>query len=419
MLDVDKTKVDITSHFKIYLLWGITLVLAGYFFYFIINNAHAPSHGFASYYTASKLLSAGEDVDQFYNNDWFSSKVKNYVPEVYEIYHVNFPTTSLLLLPLSAFSYSSAKVIWTIFNLLIFIVTTGFMLKEFEFKKNCLPPILILVFLFQPLYANFYYGQAYIFIFCLLVLAWYAYKTDSDLFLGFLVGLIFIIKSTSFIFFIFLLIQKKWKSLTAALFTVLIVALLSLPWIGINAWSAYIEKFINFISHPTLSVTAYQTIHSFFYHFFILNQQWNPEPVTNLPALGKILSTLSILIVLIIISFKAHHLKKSDLAFGAFVAAGLIISPVSLDYHYTISLLPIFILISWVLKNQSRTVWAALILFIILIAAYIPYTSTKVTDGWLAILAYPKLYGAIGLLGLFMFYSSKHKVIAKGKGQIN
>ena len=138
-----------------------------------------------------------------------------------------------------------------------------------------------------------------------------------------------------------------------------------------------------------------------------------------MPALGKILSTLSILIVLIIISFKAHYLKKSDLAFGAFVAAGLIISPVSLDYHYTISLLPIFILISWVLKNQSRTVWAALILFIILIAAYIPYTSTKVTDGWLAILAYPKLYGAIGLLGLFMFYSSKHKVIAKGKGQIN
>jgi len=416
MLDVDRTKADITSHLKIYLLWGITLLIAGFFFYFIINNAHAPSHGFASYYTASKLLSAGEDVDQFYNNDWFSSKVKNYVPEVYEIYHVNFPTTSLLLLPLSAFSYSSAKVIWTIFNLLIFIVTTGFLLKKFEFRKNYLPSILILVFFFQPLYANFYYGQAYIFIFCLLVLAWYAYKTNSDLFLGFLVGLIFIIKSTSFIFFIFLLIQKKWKSLSAALFTVLIVALLSLPWIGVNAWSAYIEKFVNFISHPALSVTAYQTIHSFFYHFLILNQQWNPEPVINLPALGKILSTLSVLIVLILISFKAHHLKKSDLAFGAFVAAGLIVSPASLDYHYIISLLPIFILISRVLKNQSRTVWAALILFIILIAVYIPYTSPKVTDGWLAILAYPKLYGAIGLLGLLMFYSSKHKVTAKGKG---
>ncbi len=152
--------------------------------------------------------------------------------------------------------------------------------------------------------------------------------------------------------------------------------------------------------------------------FLILNQQWNPEPVINLPVLGRVLSTLSIMIVLIIISFKAYQLKKSDLAFGAFVVAGLILSPVSLDYHYTIILLPIFILIKWILKNQSRIVWAALILFIILIAAYIPYTSTKVSDGWLAIFAFPKLYGAIGLTGLFMFYSSRHKVTARGKSRI-
>lgn len=418
MSSVAKRIIGKLDQFKIYLFWGIALILAVYFSHFVIKNSDAPSHGFASYYTASKLLSTGENVVQFYDNDWFSSKLQNYVPTVYEIYHANFPTTTLLLLPLSDFSYSSAKVIWTIFNLLILFVTVGFLLKEFQLKKTLLPLILILVFSFQPLYANFYYGQAYIFIFCLLVLAWYAYKTDSDLFLGFLIGLIFIIKSVSFIFFIFLLIQKKWKSLAAALFTVLLVALLSLPWIGVNAWSAYVEKFVNFISHPTLSVTAYQTIHSFFYHFLILNQQWNPEPVFNLPVLGKVLSTLSILIVLIVISFKAYQLKKSDLAFGAFVVAGLIISPASLDYHYAIILLPIFILIKWILKNQSRIVWAALILFIILIAAYIPYTSPKVTDGWLAIFAYPKLYGAIGLSGLFMFYSSKDKVTTRGKSQI-
>jgi hypothetical protein len=149
-----------------------------------------------------------------------------------------------------------------------------------------------------------------------------------------------------------------------------------------------------------------------------LNQQWNSEPVINLPVLGQILSTLSILIILVVISFKAYQLKKSDLAFGVFVVTGLIISPVSLDYHYTIILLPIFILIKWILKNQSRIVWAALILFIILIAAYIPYTSPKVNNGWLAIFAYPKLYGAIGLTGLFLFYSSKNKDTALRKSQI-
>jgi hypothetical protein len=134
--------------------------------------------------------------------------------------------------------------------------------------------------------------------------------------------------------------------------------------------------------------------------------------------LGKILSTLSIFIVLVYSSVKAHQLNKSDLAFGAFVVAGLIISPVSIDYHYTIIILPILIVLKQVLKNQSRIDLGALIIFSGLIAAYIPYTSSKVTAGWLALLAYPKLYGAVGLWGLFMLYSSKHNSSQTGNSQI-
>ena len=416
MSSAEKSTISKLNQFKIYLLWGIALTLAVYFSHFIISNADSPKHGFASYYTSAKLLSEGEDVSRFYDNDWFSSKVKNFVPEIYDIYHVNFPTTTLIFLPLSGFDYSAAKIIWTIFNLCIFVITIFFLIKSF--KKIHLPLIIILVLSFQPLYANFLFGQAYVFIFCLLALAWYAYKTDRDGLLGLIIGVIFIVKSTSFIFFILLLIQKKWRSFLWAVLTALFVAVSTLPWIGFEAWYTYTEKLMNYVSHPSLSVTAYQTIHSFFQHFTILNHQWNPTPIINLPILGKILSILSIFIVLVYSSVKAHQLKKSDLAFGAFVVAGLIISPVSIDYHYTIIILPILILLKRVLQNQSQIALAALILFAGLIAAYIPYTSSKVTVGWLAIFAYPKLYGAAGLWGLFMLYSSKLNLSQTGKSQI-
>ena len=418
MLSAEKSTIGKPNQFKIYLLWGIASALAVYFSYFIISNADSPNHGFASYYTSAKLLSEGEDVSQFYDNDWFSSKVKNFVPEVYDVYRFNFPTMTLLLLPLSNFSYSSAKIIWTIFNLLTLFFAIGYLIREVNFTKIWLSLILILIFSFQPLYANFLCGQAYVLIFCLLVLAWYAYKNDKNLLLGFVIGLIFIFKSISFIIFIFFLIQKKWKSLLGAVLTSLSIAVLTLPWIGIDAWYAYAENFFNDFTHPSLSVTAYQTIHSFFQHFTIFNHQWNPTPIINLPILGKILSTLSIFIVLVYSSLKAHQSEKSDLAFGAFVVAGLIISPVSIDYHYTIIILPIFILLKQVLKNQSRIVLAALILFTGLIAAYIPYTSLKVTTGWLALFAYPKLYGAVGLWGLLMLYTPKQNVSQTGNNQI-
>jgi hypothetical protein len=181
-----------------------------------------------------------------------------------------------------------------------------------------------------------------------------------------------------------------------------------LPWIGIDAWYCYSKKFFNFISHPSLSVTAYQTVHSFYHHLTTFDQQWNPEPIFNLPELGKILSILSVLLVLIFSSIKAYKLKKSDLAFGLFVVTGLIVSPASLDYHYTIVLLSILVILKWSLKNATTFTWALLIVSVLMIAVYVPYTSVKVKGGWLSLFAYPKLYGAVGLWGIFLFSSGKN-----------
>ncbi|MBT8382755.1 MAG: DUF2029 domain-containing protein [Ignavibacteria bacterium] len=116
-----------------------------------------------------------------------------------------------MLLPLSHLNYSKAKIIWTIFNIVILSFTIGFLLRNFSFNKHWLIIILILIFSFQPVYANFLYGQAYLFIFSLLVLMWFAYKNDRELLLGFTIGIIFILKSTSFIFLFFYYYKKNVK----------------------------------------------------------------------------------------------------------------------------------------------------------------------------------------------------------------
>ncbi|MBT8379546.1 MAG: hypothetical protein KJN64_09960 [Ignavibacteria bacterium] len=77
MLTPAEIKKGKYHNYKIYFLWTIALALAVYFFFFVFKNANRQSQGFATYYTASKLLSEGVDVSQFYDNDWFSIKVKN------------------------------------------------------------------------------------------------------------------------------------------------------------------------------------------------------------------------------------------------------------------------------------------------------------------------------------------------------
>jgi hypothetical protein len=382
------------------ILWGTAIILAAYFIFFVVTNASRSTHGFLAYYTASKLLAEGEDVSRFYDNDWFSSNVKRFVPEVYEIYNVNMPTTSLIMLPLAKFDYSTARIMWTIFNFIILFAAVLFLIQKFNYKEFWVPLILILFLSYHPLYVNFLLGQAYIFIFCLLIVAWYAYVSENEKLLGVAIGLIFILKSTSFIFWLFLLVQRRWRSLIWGLLTVSVVILFSLPWIGFDVWQTYAGKITGFVSNPSLSVTAYQTLHSFFHHLTTFNQQWNPEPLINLPLLGNLLSIFSVLIIATVSSLIAFKQNKSKITFGIFVIAGLIISPVSLDYHYTILLLPILLLVSWIRNNPSILLWILLLIFVALIAADTPYSSPRISGGGRAILAYPKLYGAIGLLGL-------------------
>lgn len=385
---------------KVQILWFAAIILSIYFIYFSIKNAGKPSHGSASYYTASRLLLEGENVADFYDDDWFSSKVEDYVPGVYEIYLVNMPTTALVFLPIANFDYETAKIIWTIFNILLLTVVFGLIINKLNLEGAWLPSAFIILLAFQPLYSNIAFGQVYILIFFLLVLAWFAYESGNELLLGISIGLVFILKTAGIFLLILLVIKKKWRALLWFFAIVLFLFAVTLPIFGIESWSAYFNKLLDYSSSPTLSVTAYQTIHSFFHHFFVLDGQWNPAPLVNLPLLGKsmtIIFTLIILNVALIIAIKS---KKSELVFGSFIIVGIILSPPSIDYHYMLMLIPIFILFDWLIKNPSVFLWSLFAISYLLIAASLPYISPKITGGIWAVFAYPKLYGALGLLVL-------------------
>ncbi|MCZ7615818.1 MAG: hypothetical protein M5T52_20270 [Ignavibacteriaceae bacterium] len=127
------------AHYKIYILWIVCLLLFTFLIFHIINNLTKSTHGFAAYYTASRLFLNGEKISNFYNDDWFSSKVEDYVPGVYEIYLVNIPTTVFIVLPFSAFDYETARIIWIIINFLLLIFTVVFIIRKLDFTSYWVP----------------------------------------------------------------------------------------------------------------------------------------------------------------------------------------------------------------------------------------------------------------------------------------
>ncbi len=110
--------------------------------------------------------------------------------------------------------------------------------------------------------------------------------------------------------------------------------------------------------------------------------------------------------------------RHADLLFAASVLLGLVLSPVSLDYHYVMALLSIALLLShW---QDHMVSWEGLTLTAgaILIAVDLPYRSAELADGAWALLAYPKLYGALLLWGLALLSCLRSGASPEGSGPV-
>jgi hypothetical protein len=99
-------------------------------------------------------------------------------------------------------------------------------------------------------------------------------------------------------------------------------------------------------------------------------------------------------------AFVVVRSRSDDQSFAALMIAAVVISPYSLAYHYSLMLLPIAILADQMEHSAASWRWLVLLLGALLVAIPYPYLSARLSVGAWALLAYPKLYGALILLGL-------------------
>lgn len=375
-------------------------LLGARFLLYVAAVSTRPSDGFVAYYTAARLLREGQPVSRFYDNGWFRLQIARFEPAVSDIYNINPPTTALLAAPLAGLAHDPARVIWEVFSLLVLAAGLGLLFWQLNLRGPAGLAFLGLVFVYQPLWSNFQHAQAYVVLFGLLALAWHGHRRGQPAIFGGALGLLLILKTACTMLWLLPLTGRKWRVLGIGAGVALIVALATLPWIGLDAWRTYLPLLAGLTSRPETAVTAYQTLLSFFRHLFTYDPQWNPSPLWLAPILGQALPWLGLVIMLAASGYVVYLDADADLAFALFAICAVVLSPVSLDYHYTLLLVPIALLIAWAGRQASLWPWIVLGAAALMIAADLPYRSPRVAVGALALLAYPKLYGACLLWAL-------------------
>lgn len=393
-------------------LWLQLLLTATSFLLHIAPFARAQSHGFVAYYTAGRLLRQGADANRFYDDAWFGTEVARYTPQTSDIYNINPPLTALLVLPLAGLDYETARLVWTVFNLLLLVTSTAFLIRQSGTRHWLGLTLMALLFLYRPLYQNFQFAQAYVLLLALLILAWWGYRTGREGVLGVALGLVLGLKTAGLFLWPLLLLQRRWRALLWGGLTVIALALVSLPWLGVEAWLTYFRLLPTVNRQPGLAVIPFQTVTGFFRHLFSFNPQWNPTPLSEQPELAAMLPVVALLLLLAASSYLAfRHSDQPDALFAAFAVLSVILSPVSLEYHYTLMWLPVMLAIMNAAEQRpGKLIALSLLAALILLAAPLPYLDRRLEVGARALLAYPRLYGGLLLWGVLLAQASRRPV---------
>jgi hypothetical protein len=385
-------------------LLGLWLLAAGLIIRLVIQvlgAAREPSHGFVGHYAASRLLLERAPAAAFYDDSLFIAEVQRHDPGVIDIFGANPPTVAFTATPLAVFPYAEVRMVWTVASLMLWLLAVYWLARTVGLGGLWTPALLCVAALFQPAVENLRHGQFHVLVLVLFLVAWHGQRRRRPAATGASLGVAVASKAAGVALWPFLLATRQWRALTWAAFTFLGIAAASIPLLGIEAWPAFIERAGQWAAAGPVTVTAYQSVPGLVRRLTVEDARLNPSPLLDLGTAGITLSWIAVA-GLLAYSLLVAPRHPPPRVFAAFVALGLAISPVSIDYHYVVAILPLVVLLSLHRDALFSSAGLLTVCALAIIGLDLPYRSARLADGWITVFAYPKLYGALILWWLLL-----------------
>lgn len=362
--------------------------------------------GYWAYFTAAYVLVyRPDDAPQMYDLPSFNRLMaETGFPGISDTFSPNLPTTALMLLPLLPFSHEVGNTLYYLFMLVAWVVGLVIMASALRLPPEWGVWFAAAGWLYAPLRANFHRGQVYVYLFVGVCALFWLYSRQKEQWAGAVAGTLLAIKTAGVWFLLLLGLTGRWRTLFVAGLTFVGLILLTFPLIGSTMWLTYGQKLPTYLGPYYPPVTAIQSLTGIFRQWFTYDAVWNPQPIGDWPWLVTPLRlglfALS-LVVTVYVAWPRPRTHAHTLLWLAFVNALVVTNaPAAEDYHYLL-ILPSFCVAGWWAWQQKMPWrgWWLLLLAYLLVGAPIRFASPTLSQGWLALFAYPRVYGAFLLWG--------------------
>jgi hypothetical protein len=371
-----------------------------FFFARLFPYVERPTAGFMAYYTSGKLLLNHYDMTMLYSQKQFHDIIPVISgSNVEDEYRANPPILSMVFLPFAFFTAAKAKLLWEIFSLCCLIFSLILFKKYFILNTNQFIAITGLTFALMPLYVNFVYGQLYAVLLLLQILLLIFWKSQKKILASLALVLMLSLKGYGVLFLLLAALLNEWLIIVwSGVGYGLIVAGSSFL-LGMKTWLEYFNALKTLLTSSAPAVTFQQNIQSF--TGFLVEKAGGNSHSTIIVSVIIIFLFCATVAILYILS-KRMPAWRLEIPFSFAAIGGVLFAPQLFDYHYSLLLIPIVIILVELSHAQTKFELIGFGFALFLLSAKIPYYYPIFQNTWLWIAGFPRIYGAIILLWLLI-----------------
>ncbi|HLA56167.1 MAG TPA: glycosyltransferase family 87 protein [Flavobacterium sp.] len=344
---------------KYYALISVALLCV----FFIYKAVGFEPHDFANYYFGGYFLGQHHFTSDIYFPYWFNTKIValGYQP-AFTGFAPNTPFLALLFYPLSFLSLASAKLVFNIISVSLFIYSLKRLVSFYNI--NAVYVLFIPVLFLVPIRNEIMFGQVYLLLFFFLAESWLAYEKKQLWKTATYLSLAILLKVFPILLVVIFLFKKQWKFLGYTLLFCLILASSTLIFCGLDVWGFYTSNVLSKAFNGGIAsayVDNYQSVFMFLKRLLVFDATENS---------GGFLHN-SLLFSAVILAFKikliaiGYYITKKGsyqiLVLSYWILAMILISPYGSTYTFVLMLFPFFALVK---SDLSKVKKAALLILL-------------------------------------------------------
>jgi hypothetical protein len=358
---------------------------------------------FPDYYLAARLYRQGYALEQIYDWTWIQRQKDHAgIQRPIVAFTLLTPFSLLPVLPFSSLPPLSAKHCWLLVNVVLLAVV-GCLLHRIT--RLGARRVSILMFLAMvPLRSNFLYGQEYILLLFLLTFAAWLYFEGQTAACGGVLAIAGALKIYPALFVFFFARKKQWRAALGLCVGSFGLWLLSIGLFGFETIRTYLVEVLPWPLRGEGQdpyTVAWNSLTALLHRLFIAEPELNPHPLVHFPAayafLQPICQGLIFVPFLWLISPSRAEVEREKLDWGCYVAVLLILSTNPASYDFNGLILTSALVVGYLFNAGRRREAAAVIALYAFVCFPIYRWMPKSPTGWRTLLAFPRLWGLVGL----------------------